>query len=193
MTDDLTVTLKLAIAFHQLDAGGKRFVSRTDLMAIVDQLCNAFGQDARSPKRHLLRDAAEHFWTALARTAGIIGYVTLDREQYIDAMRRLLLDDHRAFDDYLAPMMIAMLSVADFDDDGFVDREGFCAWQIIMGTRVQDVATAFRSVDGDGDGRASIEEIMAAVYGFYASSDPRAFGNRLFGPWKRTTLNSPTV
>lgn len=188
MTEDLPVDLKLAIAFHQLDAGGKRFVSRVDLTAIVGQLCNAFGEGVRSSKRVLLADAADHFWSALA-----LGYATLDREQFIEAMRRLLLDDRHAFDDYLAPVMIAMLSIADVDDDGYVERDAFCAWQIIMGTRVQDVAAAFATVDGDGDGRASIDEIMAAAYGFYASSDPRAYGNCLFGPWKRSTLNTPTV
>lgn len=172
---------KLAIAFDQIDAAGNHLITREDLLSLGNQMCSAFREDLSSPKGSAVIDASLHLWNRLGWVAGTTGTPTFDRDEYVAAMRTMMLDDAPAFDSFFSPLASAWMSVADFDDDGRIGREEFTAWQVILGTPVAEVKTAFTAMDADGDGILHLGALMDAMYDFYACSDPNAAGNSLFG------------
>lgn len=185
MEKDLVVDLKLAVAFDQIDASGNHFITRDDLLAIGFQLCSAFRVDISTAKSTDLFDAMIRFWAELSRVADSPGHVTLDRDEFAAVMRELLLDTPTGFDEFFAPIARAVFALADFDDDGMLAREEFTAVHVILGTPVEDIAPAFAALDLDTDGRLSTDELLSAAKDFYASSDPEAPGNVLFGQLER--------
>lgn len=168
-------------AFGQFDAGGNGVIVRDDIMAIGNQLLSAFREDMASVKAAALFDGIIIFWNALAEAALEEADALLTGDQFCEAMTELLIDDQEAFDTVLAPMWKAILMLADFDADGWIGREEFAAILIILGTPVDEIATAFDTLDQHKVQRLSLDEVLDAVQDFYACSDAHAIGNHMFG------------
>jgi hypothetical protein len=177
---------KYAIAYDQIDMTGAGTVSRDDLLCLASQLLTAFGENVGTPKGATLIDAARLFWSRLCMIGSEHGDLDEDQAvftepEYVTVLKAGFLCNPADFGDFAAPLWEAIFSLADYDDDGKIGIEEFCAAQVVLGTPVPLHREAFRAIDTDGDGAVSCAELLDAARVFCTSaevSDPR---NHLFG------------
>jgi hypothetical protein len=176
---------KYRIAYDQIGMAGAGTICRDDLLSLGAQLLSAFGELLGTPKGAALIDAMRTYWSRLCVIAAEHG--DLDEEQaafsedeYITLLRAGFLASRQEFDDFAAPMWDAVFAVCDFDDDGQVGIEEFCACQVVLGTPIELIGGAFQAIS-DGARTVSCDSLLDAARVFYTSTDAADTRNHLFG------------
>lgn len=173
---------KIDVCFGHFDIDDNGFIDREDLLSLGAQLLSQFGEPATSPKAIKLMDGMARFWDALVAVADQNGDGQLSREEYRDCMTGAFVEDPGGFDASFLPLAQAVSALLDTDGDGAVDEREFQAWQQVFRTPPEHRAAGFRRLDANGDGKLTVDELLAAVREYYLSPDAEANGNWLFGP-----------
>ncbi|EFK97982.1 calcium binding protein [Streptomyces sp. SPB78] len=173
---------KIDVCFGHFDTDGSGSIDREDLLTLGSQLLAKFGEPATSLKGTTLMDGLARFWDALVAAADVDGDQRISPEEYRAGMTGAFVTPAGGFDTSLLPLAKAICALLDTDGDGEVNESEFQAWQEVFGTAPADRATAFRKLDGDGDGRLSADELLVAIRQYYVSPESEAAGNWLYGP-----------
>jgi Ca2+-binding EF-hand superfamily protein len=172
---------KLDKAFGHLDADRSGYVEEGDLTALGVRLLNHFDMPLDSAKAQRIATGFGTFWQRLAASLDTDGDKKLSPHEWRSGMTRAYIEDGDAFDAHFVPGAMAVLELADTDDDGKVSRTEFITMQRAFGTIDDEADLAFGKLDRDGDGYLSLDELIRAVREFYIGADENAVGNWFFG------------
>src|ERR1041384_12402 len=88
------------------------------------------------------------------------------------AFTKFALEKPRAFEAAYTSFVDTLMSMADRDGDGRLDRQEFQTWIVTdFHLSEQDASVAFDKLDTNGDGRVTRNEIFAALREYYYSDD----------------------
>ncbi|MGA5701752.1 EF-hand domain-containing protein [Peterkaempfera bronchialis] len=173
---------KIDVCFGHFDTDDNGSIDREDLLTLGSQLLTRFGEPATSPKGTALMDGMTRFWDALSAVADLDGDGKLSPEEYRASMTGAFITSAEGFDASFRPLAEAVCALLDTDGDGEVDEQEFQAWQEVFRTEPADRAAAFRRLDTNGNGKLSVDELLAAIRQYYISPEADAAGNWLYGP-----------
>lgn len=176
---------KYRIAYDQIGMAGSGTICRGDLLSLGAQLLSAFGELLGTPKGAALIDAMRTYWSRLCVIAAEHGdldeeQATFTEDEYVTLLKAGFLGNQQDFGDFAAPMWAAIFDVCDFDDDGQIGIEEFCACQVVLGTPIELIGGAFQAVSG-GARTVSCDSLLDAARVFYTSTDATDTRNHLFG------------
>ncbi|GHJ43764.1 calcium-binding protein [Catellatospora sp. TT07R-123] len=171
---------KLDKAFSHLDADGSGYVEQQDLHNLGVRLLANFGVDGDAPKARRMAEDFGMFWQELAKTLDVDHDRRLSLQEWRAGMTSAFVHGD-AFDRSFRPGALAVLRLADTDDDGLVSRDEFATMQRAFGTPVGEISLAFDKLDADEDGFLTVDEMMVGVRQFYIGADETAPGNWFFG------------
>lgn len=173
---------KLAQRFTSWDYDGNGYLQRVDFLRAADRLGDAFGHPQGSPHRQRMRDMHLQLWKGMAQLADANDDGRISPLECGVAFTKFALEKPGAFESAYAPFVDTLMSMADRDGDGKLDRQEFQTWIVTdFHLSDQDASTAFDKLDTNGDGRVTRNEIFAALREYYSSDDPQAPGNWLVG------------
>ncbi|GAA1378909.1 MULTISPECIES: EF-hand domain-containing protein [Catellatospora] len=171
---------KLDKAFGHLDNDRSGFVEQQDLNNLGLRLLAEFGTAHDAPKAQRIAEDFSTFWQELAKALDVDHDQRLSPQEWRQGMTEAFVHGD-AFDRSFRPGALAVLHLADTDDDGRVSRDEFATMQRAFGTPVGEINLAFDKLDADEDGYLTIEELMLGVRQFYIGADETAPGNWFFG------------
>ncbi len=171
---------KLDKAFSHLDADGSGLVEQRDLNNLGVRLLANFGTAHDAPKARRIAEDFGLFWQELAKALDVDQDERLTQQEWREGMTSAFVHGD-AFDRSFRPGALAVLRLADTDDDGRVSRDEFATMQRAFGTPAGEINLAFDKLDADEDGYLTIDELMVGVRQFYIGADETAPGNWFFG------------
>lgn len=174
---------KLARRFRTYDTDGNGVVDRADFASAARRLAEEFGHGPGSPARQRLEELCLELWLHLARVADAGKDAAIGEGEYKTAFAAGLLEPPESFDIGYAPLLEAIVDIADQDGDGRLTADEHVRWTgALMNLAETDAREAFRRLDTDGDGLIAESELLAAVRAYYFDDDPASSGSWLLGP-----------
>lgn len=182
MSERTVLDLKLDRSFDMLDANGDGRIGETDVISLAAKLGAAFSVADRERVDRLQQAFAE-LWASDLAGMDADGDGRISREEWRAGLRGSVARDREGFLGRMATMTRAWLALCDSDGDGHITRTEYVnAYTATLALPAERLHQAFTALDADGDGILSGDELINAVDDYYASEDPDAPGNQLFGP-----------
>ncbi|RRR99606.1 EF-hand domain-containing protein [Glycomyces terrestris] len=181
MTEDM-LTAKIAHGFDHLDADGDGLLSEDDHVLLGKRAAAELGHAPGSPEESWIINAYLAIWNGLHRPHLPEGIDAIDKATFV-ASTRTLAEDPEAAEATVGQLARTFHAIADADASGDVSREEFKSFSRshFPGLSDEDIATAFKHLDLDGDGTLTEEEFVAAIVEYWSSTDPDAPGNWWMG------------
>ncbi|GAA1661991.1 hypothetical protein GCM10009830_04020 [Glycomyces endophyticus] len=181
MTEDM-LTAKIAHGFDYLDADGDGLLSEEDHVVLGQRAAAELGHAPGSVEEGWIIAAYVDIWTGLHRPHLPEGEDVIDKATFV-AATRTLAGDPAAADATVGKLARTFHSIADADGSGDVNRDEFKRFSRSHFPNLgdEDIATAFKHLDIDGDGTLTEEEFVGAVVEYWSSTDPEAPGNWWMG------------
>ncbi|MEV6158997.1 EF-hand domain-containing protein [Nonomuraea sp. NPDC052129] len=166
--------------FTLYDADGDGVLTRDDFQLAATRFLAAFGVPADSAKGRDVVAAYASMWNALIHSADDDSDGHLSRAEFTAYLsgQEFRTSGYAATAGRIAE---SVLTVCDIDGDGRISFEEFAAIPGICSLSEAERREVFDRLDTDGSGHLDISEIHAAQRDFYASTDPGAPGNLIFG------------
>ncbi|MFG2984618.1 EF-hand domain-containing protein [Streptomyces sp. NPDC048258] len=182
MTNDL-LDRKLERAFTHFDADGSGVIDADDVIALGSRLLSALGEQPDSRKAELVMSSLADFWQDLFTELDTNRDGKVTPAEYKAGMTRLYAQGGPAYDRSFRPMVQAILTVVDKDDDQRISPEEFHRAQEVFNPELSpaDAEALFQRIDKNGDGTLTVDELLDAVREYYIGTDEDAPGNLLFG------------
>ncbi|WP_322871892.1 oxygenase MpaB family protein [Streptomyces goshikiensis] len=171
---------RLEAFFRQvLDQTGDGRVDSADLQAMVHNVCWQLELPVEREDR--LYAAFESWWEQLREAMDADGDGAVECAEFVSAMLGGIDRDPHYLDRGLGPAVRALFRTADTDGSGYLCADEYRV--LFGGPRVHpaELNDAFRQLDGDGDGRVSEEEFVAAFTDFFTARADTAAGVALLG------------
>jgi Ca2+-binding EF-hand superfamily protein len=165
---------KIARRFASFDQEGNGYISRDDFNAAAAAVLAEFGTAARSMKGQALYDGAEAFWQGMAAIADRDGDQHVTRDEFVYGAVKRLRDNSQRFAEIARPFLRGVIRIADSDGDGVVTPGEAERVLRVLGVQPETCGTVAATLDGDGDGRITEEEIIAAFALYFTTPDPDA-------------------
>ncbi|MGW1373078.1 EF-hand domain-containing protein [Streptomyces sp. NPDC002446] len=165
--------------FRQLDADGDGSISHHDVRLRARLLADALGVPADDTAAQAAEAAADVYWHGIVRHTPDGQSQEVDCSAFVAALTAAR--EAGALHAMVQPAVVAHLALTDRDGDGSIDLREFTVAQQAVGIPSDQAQSVFRALDRDGDGRLTLPEWEAAVWEYYASTDPEAPGNRILG------------
>lgn len=163
---------KIAARFATFDQDGSGYIDREDFSTAARAVLAEFGTTARSDKGQAVFNGAEAFWQGMAGIADVDGDQRVSREEFVTGAAKRLRDSPDRFAEIARPFLAAVIAVADEDGAGATPAAATRVLRV-LGTPTELADQVAAALDGDGDGRISEGEILAAFAG-YCGVDPDA-------------------
>lgn len=174
---------RLARRFRTFDDDRNGILDRQDFETSVVRLANEFGHGPESPARQRLLALSLGLWDHLARVADKDADGRIGLHEYKSAFVAGLLVTPESFDQGYLPFLNAIMDIVDADRDGKLTESDEIRWTgALMHLPEQDAREAFRHVDTNGDGFITVDELLAAIRGYYFDESPESPGHWLLGP-----------
>ncbi|MGH8881482.1 MAG: EF-hand domain-containing protein, partial [Stackebrandtia sp.] len=108
-------------------------------------------------------------WDVIAQQSGISSKGDLDKDAYIEAAERTVLEQgDKGFAEVVRPTIRAIADMCDTDGSGQISTEEWKRWAKAIGMSPQQATEAFRAIDSDHSGQLSTEELVQAVNDYHA-------------------------
>ena len=172
---------KLIHYFRLYDVDDDGRVARADFERVAENVRALHLAGERSPEYRAIRDGFLARWETLRASADVDDNGSVDVHEWLHYWDGVLADEAR-YQEEVAGVTKRLLELFDTDEDGVLGADEFCNFFAIYGMKTAMARRVFLDLDLDGDGAATREELMAMVHEFYRGDDPKAPGNRLFGP-----------
>ena len=174
---------KLARRFRTYDADGDGYIEREDFARAANRTGAEFGLPPDSPTRQRLTDALLGVWQQLATLADADQDGRISEAEYKAAFAAGMLETPGSFDKSYAPLLNAVMDVADTDGDGRINADEHVRWTgAMMNLPESDARESHRRTDTDGDGYITRQEFLETVREYYFDEDPNSSGSWALGP-----------
>jgi Ca2+-binding EF-hand superfamily protein len=161
-----------------MDSDGK--VTKQDYLSSADKVIAVLKLDPASPPAQRLKASYAQTWDALVRG--------LDRDDavqvgwWIEHFYRIGMDE-KYLDPYVAGRADAILQLFDADRDQHISKAEWTIFFSTIGHPERHYELGFQKLDRNQDGLLAADDIKTAAREFFASDDPEALGNWLFGDY----------
>ncbi len=172
---------KLTRYFRVYDVDDDGRIARPDFERVVENVRALHGADEQSSTHRRLRDGYLRRWESLRSSADANHDGGVDLSEWLAYWSDVLSDEDR-YEAEVAAVTRTLFDIFDTDEDGALGPDEFCNFYGVYGLNSATARQVFAGLDADGDGIVSRQELEAMAHEFYRSDDPRAPGNRLFGP-----------
>ena len=173
---------KLDRRFELLDADGDGFITAADYDQTASAVCEAFDYPQGSPQHERVHMTFLTMWDKLSRKMDGKHTGRISRDQFLSSCADSIVERGGGYDRNIKPVVDAVFDIIDADGDGVLDVDELARWFSAYGVCEDDAQRAFTTLDRNGDGVLSRDEVHEAVEDYYTSDDPRAHGNRIYGP-----------
>jgi Ca2+-binding EF-hand superfamily protein len=155
---------RLGQRFAKWDVNGDGVIDRPDFEAEARRILRAFNEKENTPKGLQVIAGFTGMFEYLAEKAGQGSHGRLTPEQFATVAVQEVIDRGDAgFATVVRPAIQAVLSLADTDGDGQISPSEFRTWMKAIGVSESDAAESFKTIDVNGDGHLSIDELIIAV------------------------------
>ena len=159
---------RLKKRFQKWDVNGNGRIEKSDYQAEAERIIEAFGEKPTSPQARALVDAYTAMFEFLAEEAGVGANGAMDEEQFQKAAETTVFASGDAgFNRVVRPTVAAMVGLADTDGDGEVSPSEFAKWLKAIGVDDASAVEAFRTIDSNGSGTLTVDELVAAVRDYH--------------------------
>ncbi|MFC4119803.1 EF-hand domain-containing protein [Nonomuraea zeae] len=155
--------IRLRIRFSLLDADGDGRLQAEDFDLLAGRILDALAVKRTSAKATALLEACRTYWQGLVAALDGDADDVVTFEEYAAALR-----DDAHFDQYGQPYVHALASLADWNEDGQVERADFLACMTAIGFGRPQVERIYAELGFDG--AVAAEEWEAAIRDFYLSA-----------------------
>ena len=173
---------KLDRRFELLDADGDGFITAADYDQTAAAVCEAFNYLEGSPQHERVHMTFLTMWEKLSRKMDGRHTGRISRDQFISSCTDSIIQREGGYDRNIRPVVDAVFDIIDADGNGVLDVDELATWFNAYGVCVDDAQRAFTELDRNGDGVLSRDEIHQAIEVYYTSDDPKARGNKIYGP-----------
>jgi Ca2+-binding EF-hand superfamily protein len=177
----ITLDSRLDKAFNHLDLNRNGEVEKSDIDDLATRLMPAFDELPHGQKGRAIVDGFEKFWQTLLVGLDRDGDGRINPEESRRGISVTFRRDSTGFENGLKPLVKAVASLVDYDDDGELDFVEFQKLHKAFGISDTDIRVAFEHLDSDHSGKLSVKELTDAGFQFYADPATDATGNWLFG------------
>lgn len=181
MLSDLQ-TKKLTRYFRVYDIDDDGRIDSADFERVVENVRVLKGDGDRSSAHRSLRQAYMGRWEALRTSADGDSDGGVDLDEWL-AYWQLALEDDARYEAEVVAITDRLFTVFDLDEDDSIGPDEFADFYGVFGLAGDLARAVFETLDTDGDGVISREELLALSGQFYRGSDADAAGNMLFGPY----------
>ncbi|MER5771371.1 EF-hand domain-containing protein [Streptomyces sp. NPDC001985] len=161
---------KIASRFAAFDQDGNGYIDRQDFSGAAAALLNEFSTTARCEKGQALYIGAEAFWQGMAGIADVDGDQRVSRQEFITGAVKRLRDNPQRFAEIARPFLHAVIAIADEDGSGATPSAVERVLRV-LGVEASPASAIARSLDTDGDGRISEEEVLSAFAAYYVTPE----------------------
>ncbi|MDT0301423.1 EF-hand domain-containing protein [Streptomonospora wellingtoniae] len=150
--------------FAHWDNNGDGTIDRSDFEAEAREIMRKLGEDDTSPRGRAVFDAYTQMWDYLSSKAG---KSSLNADEFAEvAEAEIISQGDEGFSRVLRPTVRAIVDLLDKDGDGRVSPDEFSRWLDGIGV-AGDPQAVFRSIDTNGNGYVTVDELMAAVRDYH--------------------------
>jgi len=177
------LTAKLEHGFTHLDRDGDGILTEHDHVLMGESVAASLGHPSGSAQEQRIIDAYLRIWRDLHLPHVPPGTTGISKEQFLTSTRTLAADPALARAT-VGALAEAFAGIADGDGDGAIASREYGLFLRGHFPRLTDadLTYAFTTLDTDGDGQLSREELVTAIIEFWTSADHSARGNHWAGP-----------
>jgi Ca2+-binding EF-hand superfamily protein len=168
--------------FEATDMDGDGKVTKSDYLSSADKVIAVLKLDPASSPAQLLKANYAQTWDNLVKGSDREEFVTAD--WWIEHFSRIG-SDGAYLDAYVAGRANAILQLFDADRDQHISKEEWTVFFSTIGHPERHYETGFQKLDQNHDGLLASDDIKTAAREFFASDDPGAIGNWMFGDYTR--------
>jgi len=155
---------RLRKRFARWDVDGNGLLELEDFRQEAARIAAGFGAAPDAPGVQALHGAFEALYTHLAVQSGVGAQAGISEQGFLQATEQLLFaEGEAAFTRALAPVVKALITLADCDGNGTLDAAEFETWLTAIGLPRDTAADAFQKIDENGDGQLSEDELLRVV------------------------------
>lgn len=159
---------RLKKRFEKWDVNGNGSIEKSDYEAEASRIIEAFGEDKSSPQARALIDAYISMYEFLATKAGVGADGSMTEEQFLSVVEaQVFAEGDAGFNRVIRPTVAAMVGLCDTDGDGEVSPPEFHKWLEAIGVDPASAVEAFRTIDSNGNGTLTVDELVAAVRAYH--------------------------
>lgn len=153
--------------FSLWDTDNDGVIDSSDFENEAKKILDSFGASADTARGRAVSDAYAQLWRSLSAAGGVptSGSLTVDQVSTIGAA--LFSGGQAAFGETVRPVIRSIADLCDTDGDGQISPDEFGHWMDAIGVDDNSTQEAFNSIDSDGDGFLSVDELVNAVRDFH--------------------------
>ena len=186
LTDFQKQKLPKLFSVHDLNRDGR--IDRSDFEEYAKRIASSRGWGPGSTEASDLRGRFLAFWGGLGEVGAQHGRSSVTMDDWLEYWDEIL-GTPGMYDRLATPIARMVFTILDRDGDGSVTADEYAAIYDAAGADRRQASSAFARMDGDQDGRLSVDEIMTLLDQFFRSEDPEAPGNALFGLVEARAVN----
>ncbi len=169
-TEDWLPRITAMFRMYDLDRDG--YLAREDLIAYAGRVAEQLTAPEDTRRRAALHDAYSEMWTQLAAVSDTDRGGRISEQEFVAATARGGFDGDPHFRDSTLRAIDALTDALDRDGSGSVEPEEYDRIFGATGLDRELAALDFASVDVDGDGRITRQELRSAAIHLYPLADP---------------------
>lgn len=166
--------------FEVTDMDGDGKVTRQDFLSSGDKVIAVLKLDPASPPAQRLQASYAHTWEALVKDLEHKDAVAVD--WWIEHYYQVGLDEQH-LDAFVTLRADAIFQLFDADRDERISKDEWTLFFSTIGHSDKHYETGFQKLDRNQDDYLTRDEIKTGAREFFASDDPEAPGNWLFGDY----------